>query len=91
MKIQSSHYNDLKNDIFSFLKSCDYIEKIKENCNQIALKNNLEADKIYRWEIFWKVNNNNNNFKYSKLEYLNDNNIDSALKKILSEFDKINS
>ena len=77
MKIKPEDYNELKNDIDQFLKdNPDFNLRTAELLGWSHMR--------YRWELYHKVNDNANNFKYSRklYEYMNDNNIDTALKSI---------
>ena len=76
MKIKQEDYQELK-------KSID--QSIKDNPQTLELyrKNNL-SNMRYRWDLFNSINTNLNNFYYSRKlsEYLTDDMIDTALRKI---------
>jgi len=82
MKILPEHYQELKNDIQNAIMDNP---ELKLQVEQNPKINNKEIG--YRWTLFQKVDNNSNNFKHSRrmYEYMNDDNIDSALKKIIKD------
>ena len=76
LKILKEDYTELKKDFAGLLEKSG-IEEFEN-----TVKN--------RWNVYWMINNRENNFKYSRerFDYLKDDNIDSALKRILNEWTK---
>ena len=76
MKMTITDYQELK-------KAIDQAIENNPQALELYRKNNL-SNMRYRWDLFHSVNTNLNNFYYSRKlsEYLTDNMIDTALRKI---------
>jgi hypothetical protein len=70
MKIQQAHYNQLKQKVYEFL---DKNPAIDYNQGLTSMR--------YRWDIYWNCGGSFSNAQ--EYNYLDDNNIDTALKHIL--------
>ena len=76
MKMTITDYQELK-------KAIDQAIENNPQALELYRKNNL-SNMRYRWDLFNSINTNLNNFYYSRKlsEYLTDNMIDTALRKI---------
>ena len=76
MKMTITDYQELK-------KAIDQVIENNPQALELYRKNNL-SNMRYRWDLFNSINTNLNNFYYSRKlsEYLTDNMIDTALRKI---------
>lgn len=74
LKIKPEHYAQLKSRIFRLLKQYD----------NVSIPYALSSRRA-RWDIYWAAGAFSNASEY---HYLDDNNIDSALKAILNEYQK---
>ena len=85
MKITAEHYGFLRNAIFNYLNQHPEVEVFK-GLNSMR----------YRWDIYWAAGKTwwghaSGVFtNHERWHYLDDNNIDMALKKILREYLSMN-
>jgi hypothetical protein len=80
MKIKPEHYSELKSDIDNLISKHGKDTFIKQRAEVSFVKNQFVS---FVWSVFWVIDYS----KYRKLyDYMNDDNIETALKSILSEF-----
>ena len=85
MKMTIEHYTELKVSIAKIPE--DHFKKHK----QFIIKEGkaIDINKRLRWDCFWFACKNECDLSHDLYEYLNDDHVDTALKKIIKDlFDK---